>query len=70
MCVVDKAKAAFQNMKKVYNKKKNKLKIVKKSENLREFVQKAKRGFKSLDFPSLPDNYFQLKEKKSNFSNF
>lgn len=70
MCVVDKAKAAFQNMKKVYNKRKNELKIVKKSENLREFVQKAKRGFKSLDFPSLPDKHFQLKEKKSNFSNF
>ena len=47
LSLVDQAKAAFQNLKKLFNKKKNELKKANKLGNSREAVEKAGQGFKA-----------------------
>ena len=64
--LVDQAKAAFQNLTKIFSKK-NELKKANKSWNLREAVKKAEQGFKALAFLSKLDKHLHLRDTKSNF---
>ena len=67
LSLVDQAKAVFQNLKKLFSKKKNELKKANKSGNSRETVGKAEQGFKALTILSWLDNHLQLRDTKSNF---
>ena len=65
--LVDQAKAAFQNLTKIFSKKKSELKKANKSWNLRQAVKKVEQGFKAVAFLSKLDKHLQLRDTKSNF---